>query len=321
MNSILSEDVEGFDTKGAVSRIISGIYENKDFKAILDQYPDVKSLKESLTNDLTSFLSRSFGQENSSVLSDPDKTGGNSDLQERISRLEDQIKTNKSGSFSINWPSLILIIIIVGLVYVLLKSKINDIEERTDRHRKELSELADIRDSGFFKNPNNQNESFGDFKRSVEDNITGINSAVRSLQNDINGLLLKSGQQAGQDHHSKSAPPAEIQPKFEILYAPIPNRDGSFTAAKVTNIEDQSSSFYKFTIKDTLSQRASFEFLNVERAIKDATSSPELILNPVCKIKNALNQNARKIKTIVPGIVVKQNDKWVVDKPAEIEYE
>jgi predicted DNA-binding protein YlxM (UPF0122 family) len=100
-----------------------------------------------------------------------------------------------------------------------------------------------------------------------------------------------------------------------------PNNDGSFNTSKVTTTEDPSASFYKFTITDNLSQKATFEFLNVERAVRDATSSPELILNPVCRIKNALNQNARRIKTVKPGKVIKQNDKWIIDQQAEIEYE
>jgi hypothetical protein len=120
---------------------------------------------------------------------------------------------------------------------------------------------------------------------------------------------------------SNSITEVEKLQRVEILFAPIPNKDGSFTATNVTNTENLSSSFYKFTITNNLNQNATFEFLNVERAVKQATSSPELILNPVCKIKNALNQNATKIKTVKLGLVVKENDKWRVVTPAEIEYE
>jgi hypothetical protein len=161
-----------------------------------------------------------------------------------------------------------------------------------------------------------------DFKRSVERNISDLNSAINSLQSEFGRLLLKSqNQYNAQESNLIQKAQIEKAHKLEILYAPIPNRDGSFNSSNVTNTEDESSSFYKFTITDNLSQKATFEFLNVERAIKDATSSPELILNPVCRIKNALNQNAKRIKTVKHGTVTKQNEKWIVDKPAEIEYE
>ena len=74
--------------------------------------------------------------------------------------------------------------------------------------------------------------------------------------------------------------------------------------------------------QNPLGQKAKFEFLgNDERAVKDATNAPERILRPACKINNALNQNAKIIKTISQGTVIKQNGKWIIDTLAEIQYE
>ena len=195
------------------------------------------------------------------------------------------------------------------------------LEHKVKRHREEFKELQQNRAFNNSNQSNNLNTYSKDFKNSVERNISDINIEITSLQR-LYSELSEKLQSNSNNLSSITIPDIQAEKQLvEILYAPIPNRDGSFSAANVTSIENQSSSFYKFTIVDNLSQRASFEFLNVERAIKDATSRPEMILNPVCKVRNALNQNSRRIKTIEPGIVIKQNDKWILDKSAVVEYE
>lgn len=317
---IAKEDVEALNTEDVVSKIISGIYESAEFKDFFTQYSEVGSLREPLTKELTDYLSKSFAPKVAAVKEGSNEEVGaqETELQKEVSRLERLIEENKTSSFSPNWLSITLIVVFSGLVFIILKIKLADLEERTDRHRNELNSIDTKKSGNNFPQPTFQNSNFNDFKKSAERNISDLNSAITSLQNDIARLNMKL---QGNFETPQSTPQVEKQQRIETLYAPIPNKDGSFTATNVTSIENQSSSFYKFTITDNLSQKATFEFLNVERAIKDATSSPELILNPVCRIKNALNQNAKRIRTITPGVVVKHNDKWIVEKPAEIEYE
>jgi hypothetical protein len=323
MSRILKEEVESLSTEEAVSKIISGIYESAEFKDFFAQYSEVGSLKEPLTKEVSDYLSQSFGAIESAVANDSNTEvpQTETELQKEVKRLESLIAENKTSPFAINWLSIILMIVLSGAIYVILKLKLSDLEERTDRHRNELNSIDTKKFSGSNQQLN-QNSNINDFKRSVERNISDLNSAINALQSEVGRLTLKTQNQSDfQQPFSNPIPQVEKQQRVEILFAPIPNRDGSFNASKVTSTEDQSASFYKFTITDSLLQKATFEFLNVERAIKDATSSPELILNPVCRIKNALNQNAKRIKTIKPGTVSKQNDKWIVDQPAEIEYE
>lgn len=323
MSRILKEDVAQLSADEAVSKIISGIYESQEFKNFFLQYSEVSSLKTSLNKELMDYLGSSFtAYDGSPTTSDTEIKKPETELQREVLRLERMIEENKTSPFAINWLSIILMAILSGAVFVILKLRLADLEERTNRHRKELDSIDNKKTGNNFNLPTFQNSNFNDFKKSAERNISDLNSAITSLQSEVAKLTMKlQGNFEPQQSFSNSASQVEKQQRVEILYAPIPNKDGSFTATNVTVIENPSSSFYKFTITDSLSQRATFEFLNVERAIKDATSSPELILNPVCKIKNALNQNAKKIRTVKPGTVVKQNDKWVVDKPAEIEYE
>jgi hypothetical protein len=324
MNRILKEDVESFETEEAVSKIISGIYESQEFKNFFLQYSEVGFLKETLNKELMYYLSSSFTTYNGSPTSNSNTelNKPETELQKEVSRLQTMIEENKISPFAINWLSIILMVVLSGAIFLILKLRLTDLEERTDRHRKELDSIDNKKTGNNFTSPTFQNSSFNDFKKSAERNISDLNSAITSLQSDVARLNMRlHGNFDSPQSFSSHASQVEKQQRVETLYAPIPNRDGTFTATNVTGIENPSSSFYKFTITDSLSQRATFEFLNVERAIKDATSSPELILNPVCKIKNALNQNAKKIRTVKPGTVVKQNDKWIVDKPAEIEYE
>lgn len=324
MNRVLKEDFTSLNAEQASSKIISGIYESPEFRNFFSQYSAVGSLKETLNDELISYLSSSFNNLNESSFtnSDTEVNKPQTELQKEVLRLERMIKENQTSPFAVNLLSIILMVVLSGAVFIILRLKLTDLEERTNRHRKELDSIDSKNAGNIFSPPSFKNSSFNDFKKSAERNISDLNSAITSLQSEVARLNMKlQGNFEPPQSFSNSASQVEKQQRVEILYAPIPNKDGSFTATNVTGIENPSSSFYKFTITDSFSQRATFEFLNVERAIKDATSSPELILNPVCKIKNALNQNAKRIRTVKHGTVVKQNDKWVVDKPAEIEYE
>ena len=306
-------DVEHLGSNEAVAQIIDGIYNSAELKSIISQYSEVASLKVPLTKEITDYLSQSFGAVEGNGVQQPE-----TELQKEAKRLESLIAENKTSPFAINWLSIILMAVFSAVVFFILKNKLAVLNKRSDRHRNELDSIDTKMSGNNFPQPTFQNSNFNDFKKSVERNISDLNSAITSLQSDVAKLDIKL---QGNFETPQPTPQGEKQQRIETLYAPIPNKDGSFTATNVTSIENQSSSFFKFTITDNLSQKATFEFLNVERAVKDATSSPELILNPVCRIKNALNQNAKRIRTVTPGVVVKHNDKWIVEKPAEIEYE
>lgn len=313
---------ESFTTEQAVNTIIDGIFKNQNLITISSKYSDVAKLNEPLKSDIAKILGNSFAANNTSTNDGVEEVSRQSgekimNYEAEILDLKRKIKENEPSPFLPNWLSIILIVVFSLLVYAILKLNLSRLDERIGRHREEIEGL---KSRDFTQSQNfSQSNSISDYKKAIDRNITEINNAISKLQMEVGTLTMSMQQKSNQVVTSVSS--TEKPQKFEILYAPIPNRDGSFNASKVTGTEDQSASFYKFTITDILSQKATFEFLNVERAIKDATSSPELILNPVCRIKNALNQNAKRIKTVKPGTVVKQNDKWIVDQPAEIEYE
>ena len=323
IDEILKTEIETLSTDQVVSVIINGIYASSEFEGFFTQYSEVGALKESLTKELNEFLNPYFSSADSEVktYSDNDVAQTTNNFEREIARLEKKLEDSKYSSFSFNWTSIILIFLTSGFVFFILLYNITKLERTVKRHREDFKELQQNRTFNNSNQSNNLNTYSKDFKDSVVRNISDINLEITSLQRLYSELSAKLQSNSSNQSSIKNADIQSENQRVEILYAPIPNKDGSFSAANVTSIENQSSSFYKFTIIDNSSQRASFEFLNVERAIKDATSRPEMILNPVCKVRNALNQNAKRIKTIEPGIVIKQNDKWILDKSAEVEYE
>lgn len=324
MSRILGEKVEALSAEEASNKIILGIYESPELKNIFTKYSEVGSLKEQLTKKVSDYLSFSFGEIKSPVVNDSKITvpQNETELQKEIQRLESLITENKTSPFSINWFSIILVVILSSAIYFMLKLKLTALEERLDRHRKEI-DLIDAKKNDGFNKQSNQNLNINDFKRSVERNISDLNLAINSLQSEVGRLSLKEQSQSDfQQPLLNPTPKVETQQRLEILYATIPSREGSFNINAVSTSINPTASFYKLTITDTLGQKAKFEFLgNDERAVKDATNAPDRILRPACKINNALNQNAKRIKTVKHGSVEKHNDKWIVSQLAEIEYE
>lgn len=110
----------------------------------------------------------------------------------------------------------------------------------------------------------------------------------------------------------------EYEPKNIIGYLSIPNKDGSFSDKAFTEKPQETSSMYQ--VEDLGNNRIAVSFWNNIRAVKDTTSSPELILQPIFTAKNALNQNATKIVTLKPAILEKIGDKYSRIKKGEVEY-
>lgn len=231
------------------------------------------------------------------------------------------------SSWSINWTSVIISFFFFLVVYIVmqrkissLKNELKELEESRVRQRRDINSMLDRK--GTNKSLTSYNFK-NDGENKIEQDIKKIKSELSDLDirlSILDNKSLLSGLNGPLVPLEKS--PIEQILKPEILYASIPTKDGSFNENAVTNTMNPTASFYKFIIIDSFGKKANFEFLgNEERAVKDATNAPERILRPACKINNALNQNAKRIKTIAPGIVIKQNGKWEVDTLAEIEYE
>jgi len=311
---------ESYTKEEAINKILDGIYSNADLQNAREKYGDIDKLKEQIQEDISSYFGDSFSA-TQAVIQNTDGNGmgeTETNIESEISRLDRKIDDLIPGTFSPNWLSIIIsIILLIGLIFLL--TRITDLTQRVDRHM----ESSKSNSNTIWNQDTNRNiipKELSDYKKSMESQMEGALRAITSLQQDVGRLESKlsqkqenissSNQQSTQSHKSQ---------KNDIFYASIPEKDGSFNESAITTTINPTASFYKFTIKD--SHSATFEFINDERTVMDATSSPELILYPVCKIKGALNQGAKKIKTTNPGTVIKRNEKWELGTKAEIQYE
>jgi hypothetical protein len=313
---------ESYSKDEAVNKILEQIYSNAELKNAREKNSDIDKIKGQLQSDISTYFGDSF---NTADIKTPKtgtdgKDGTEINVESEISRLDKKIDDLKPGTFSPNWLSIIIsVLLIIGFLFIL--SKISELKERVDRYRdssKSNSNVSTNWNQGTTSNLSSR--ELADYKKSIESQMEGALSAISTLQKQVGQIENKLLQKQESNSYSSTQSIQQEKPqKNDFFYSSIPEKDGSFNESAITNSVNPTSSYYKFTIKD--SHTATFEFINDERAVKDATSSPELILYPVCKIKGSSNQGAKKIRTTTHGTVVKRNDKWELGTKAEIEYE
>jgi uncharacterized protein (UPF0332 family) len=315
---------ESYAKDEAVNKILDGIYSNTELKNVREKNGDIDKLKERLQTDISNYFGDSFGAKQA-VIQNTNTDGKGvtaTNIESEISRLDKKIDDLAPGIFTPNWLSVIIsVLLLIGLIFLL--TRITDLTERVDRYR-EVSKSNSNSNAHTNWNPdtnrNFNSRELSDYKKSIEFQMEGALKAITSLQQEVWRLENRLSQkQENTSLSNQQSTQLDKSQKNDFFYASIPEKDGSFNESAITTSINPTASFYKFTIKD--SHSAAFEFINDERAVKDATSSPELILYPVCKIKSALNQGAKNIKTTNPGTVFKRNDKWELGTKAEIQYE
>lgn len=316
---------ESFTKEQAVQQIIDGVFSNSKLTGVISQY-GFTNQKDVLTKDIDKYFEAKFpsGTQQSNPPVNEEPQVDNSTQKVTLDDLQSQIAELKQreipGAFSLNWLSIIIAVVLVAIVFFLLGMRISDLRERVDRYREESKSNSNSRQNTNWNQtqPNNNNtREWAEFKKTIERTVGDMSDAISRMQDKI--FLLDSKNSPKQETFSNQQSNISKQQREEVLYASIPNTDSSFSHNALTEGINPTESFYKLTLKD--SNKASFEFLNEERAAKNASSSPELILYPVCKIKNSPTQNVKRIKTITHGVLVKRNEKWELETPAVIEYE
>lgn len=239
--------------------------------------------------------------------------------QDSISDVDTDIRNNTipppaSTFYSFNFWTFIsigLIILSIILFFILNKQK--------STVKKDFEEL--------FKKYQSQKISR---QTSIPDNF--LDKKIRELENDkknLNAEIQKLTQtKISQNFTTDTFPETnteivlEVPPKpvKEIFYMATPDQN-NFDLSSLSNSFKPTQSLYEFTVDNQDKSKASFVFYSDEIGIKDAVNYPHRYLEPVCEPQNALNQNAKSIVTINPGIAVKRNDKWVVTTKAKIKYE
>ena len=323
--TLKSLNLEGFTKDQVIAVLLDGIFSNSKLKDVISSSGFSKQ-KEVLKTELEKYFDGKFPNNPPVVVATTsvgteteDATKINiEDLQTQILELQKKVDENTTHWYSPNWIAILIAFLLVGIVFYIIVRVYNELN---DKINKSLNESNSSTKSNINWNQNhsssNNSRGWQDFKNNIERTVGDMTSAISKMQNTISLWELKNS--PNQQPVLKQQKETPKQQRDEFFYASIPNTDSSFNNSSISEEINATESFYKFTLKD--SNKASFEFLNDERAAKNASSSPELILYPVCKIKNSPSQNVKRIKTITPGIVVKRNDKWELDTPAVIEYE
>lgn len=303
---------ETFDKEKSIEAILYGFYANdSELNPVVAKFSDVAGLKATLQREIALALN-SFDSDDKVETSIPINTDSNVEaLQQKIINLEKEISIAKS--IIPNWLSITLIfsslLLSLFTLFILVRktNSFNNMEERIARHRLEIDKLKP-------NQPQNTRNTSNDTNTTKE--IEKIQRDILNLQNTMDKYTSTQKHQISSSHQVDIR---QNKQKREILYAPAPDKDGSFKVSVVVASENQNSSFYKFTLVSN--NKAEFELITSERALMDALGSYQLILQPVCKFLNTVNQNAKRIRTVKEGIVVKENDKWILDTKAEIRYE
>ncbi len=335
IDGVKSSYSDNLDKDAAINKIISGIFENKTIDGAIKKYINADEIKPQLSKDIAAYFEGKFKSKEEVTNPKTDEGGKNTKNEELSNQIRDEVNSRmeelKPNPWSINYLSLILLIVglVITLIIFMVKSsrledKLDALQQSREGQRKEINDMKRTVDKiGNSGGGKTESKLKNNWQSDIEDKISETNKAISRLDVSLSMLRgdIEKGGNSG-NNFSNQTRVVEQQPKTEILYASIPSRDGFFNENAVSNAINPTASFYKLTITDTLGQKAKFEFLgNDERAVKDATNAPERILRPACKINNALNQNAKRIKTISQGTVIKQNGKWIIDTLAEIEYE
>jgi len=226
-------------------------------------------------------------------------------------RMEEESLSSQFGNFII-----ITAVILLGAGWVLrrrfqrLRAKLQYLQERP---LVGVTEFEKMEWSGYKVDIKELKERILQY----ENYLSSANSAIQSLQNEVSLLPAQPGR--GQDEYKPATATPALSLTSPVLYASVPNKDSSFSVHAISELIHPSERFYKISLLSD--HRASFEFMDDERAAQNASSAPDLILWPVCTIQNSPGPSTKKIRTVKPGIIVKQSDKWKLDTPATIIYE
>lgn len=210
--------------------------------------------------------------------------------------------------------TLILTLLLLGLLLYLF-NMYKKMDERLDRHRKDINEI---------------NSELFVLKKKVinaekETNLSGRLEALESKVDRINYEYDRPHEVSrSESAYAKAASAVATKPKIEEFYLSTPNSDGTFNISSMSPSYKPTASIYKFIITEEDGKSvASFTVADQYESVKDALSSPGSYLDPVCESVNAFSPSAKRIVNLKPGRAFKRGDQWVVEPEdkAVIRYE
>lgn len=274
-------------------------------------------IKEYIRNSITSNNIESTSSESSKIKSEETDSTVNNGQTELYSDGINQPNSNSenpaSSKFNI-WTAMLFVLmftiaILLIRIYILLNKNVKNLNARIDRRIK-TEELPNI---GRPLNTQNSNESL---------RIGKLESIIKNLEYSISNLSSPTIYKEERSPEVMLTVPNANVPQAIVFYMATPNKeDGSFDISSQTETFKPTQSLYKFTVDNSNSSKAKFEFFSDEAGIRDSIDSPQTYIDPVCEPQNARNPNAKKIVTTSSGTAEKRNDKWVKITNAKIKYE
>lgn len=114
----------------------------------------------------------------------------------------------------------------------------------------------------------------------------------------------------------------ELREKIsETDFFPAPNKEGYFMVNQGSKRFISGQHIFRFEYSDINQAEAIFTVVNDTDSMKYAINYSDAILRNACEIENLMHSNPSKIINITPGLVKKQDDKWVISKKSIIRYD
>lgn len=176
----------------------------------------------------------------------------------------------------------------------------------------------------FYKNDNNplfMNVKEKQSSLKLDQTNKNLREDIYKLKNELSKVKNQSEQKELETLNEESTIQQELvgtndqEKKLKFLYYDIPEEDGSFVVldGKVTSV---ARSYYKIEyLEGDTRGDLYYRSGNLDAS---ALSQIDYFLKPVCEIENSTLQNPSTIEVLSNGIVLKQEDKWVVDKKIKI---
>lgn len=310
-----------------IEQIMGCVYLKTQY-SIFDNYKDYPTEINNIRNDLQKDLK--YILESNKQIEKISAQNENTQLTNLKQQAEEQKNNQQIKSDTIEEKlvfssvqmtfAFIIVLLLIIAIYILNKSEISSNFDSIRRHRDEIENLKN-QNNNFSPKPTFDNQL--DKKvRELENTITQLTFKLSSLEEKMTKSFTENISLNNNVKNNSIVEEYDVKKQSEItetvFYLSAPSNEGIFS--NPLN-KPNSDIFYKLIISSSNSSTATFEFFNSESAIREAVSFPEIVLNIACESLNSVNRKSKSIKTVDRGMLVKQNDKWVIKDKAKIRYE
>ncbi|RZJ70286.1 hypothetical protein [Flavobacterium sp.] len=233
------------------------------------------------------------------------------EIQEPKKTTNMELPDTQPDFFGAHFFELILsfLLLVIFVLLYFLNSKVTKVHGKQKKQSDQKALVVQPSSSG--DNPRADNSKFD----RLEQEISALKNQLRDLKPSVSVAQPVKQEERPVEVDFKLPP----KPAETVFFMATPSGEKSFDVSAKSDQFRATQSLYKFTL--TGEEKASFVFQSDDTGIRDSVNSPHIYIDPVCEPQNALNQNAKRITTVLAGSAEKRNDKWIVITKAQIKYE